>query len=162
MDWNGFYLHSSCVSLNGQGVVFTAPSGTGKSTQADLWKQHLDAEILNGDRTIIRREEDGWKGYGSPYAGSSNIYVNRSTELRAIFVLEQGTENTIYRMSSREAFVFLYKETIQNPWNRSYVEKMMKLLEQAVKELPVYRLICRPDAEAVELAYQTVFGKKED
>lgn len=161
LDYNAFYLHSSCVSLDGQGIVFTAPSGTGKSTQAELWEKYLGAEILNGDRTIVKREVNGWKGYGSPYAGSSNIYKNKSTDLQAIIILEQGSENQLSKVSPREAFVTLYRETVQNPWNREYMEKMMDLLERAMQEIPIYKLTCRPDREAVELVYKTVFGNEE-
>lgn len=160
LDHNGFYLHSSCVSLNGEGVVFTAPSGTGKSTQASLWEECLGVETINGDRTIIKREEDGWKGYGSPYAGSSYIFKNKSIDLKAIIILEQGKENVISKVSPREAFITLYKETVQNPWNPEYMDKMMNLLERAIQEIPIYRLTCRPDKGAVELVYQTVFGKR--
>lgn len=160
LDRQAFYLHSSCVTVHNHGIIFTAPSGTGKSTQADLWVKYRDADILNGDRTIVRREEEGWRCYGSPYAGSSQIYKNESTALSAIFVLAQGSENTITRLSPGEAFVCLYRETVQNPWNRDYVEAMSALLEQAVLEIPIYRLTCRPDREAVELVYQTVFPKK--
>lgn len=161
LDHNGFYLHSSCVDLNGKGVVFTAPSGTGKSTQASLWEKYLDAETINGDRTIVKREADGWKGYGSPYAGSSYIFKNKSTELQAIIILEQGNENIISKVSPREAFITLYRETVQNPWNRNYMEKMMDLLERAMQEIPIYKLTCRPDREAVELVYNTVFGEEK-
>lgn len=162
LDYEGFYLHSSCVNLNGKGVVFTAPSGTGKSTQAELWERYLGAETINGDRTIVKREADGWKGYGSPYAGSSDIYKNKSTDLRAIIILEQGEENRISKVSPKEAFFTLYRETVQNPWNREYMEKMMNLLERAMQELPIYKLVCRPDKGAVDLVYQTVFGNEKE
>lgn len=162
LDFNAFYLHSSCVSLDGRGIIFTAASGTGKSTQAALWEKFLGAETLNGDRTVIRRENGGWNCYGSPYAGSSEIYKNESTPLSAIIVLAQGPENRLIRLSPREAFVCLYRETVQNPWSRDYMEAMAALLEQAVLERPVYRLTCRPDREAVELVYRAVFPAREE
>lgn len=159
LDFSGFYLHSSCVSLAGKAVVFSAPSGTGKSTQAALWERYLGAETLNGDRTILRREAEGWRCYGSPYAGSSDIYKNESVALGAVVVLAQGAENNLTRLTPGEAFVALYRETVQNPWNRDYMEKMSALLERAVLETPVFRLICRPDREAVELVHRAVFGE---
>lgn len=54
MDYGCFWLHASCISWQGNGIVFSAPSGTGKSTQAVLWERLEDAEILNGDRILIR------------------------------------------------------------------------------------------------------------
>ena len=94
IDYNAMILHSSLVDFSGNGIVFTAPSGTGKSTQADLWKKFKGAEILNGDRTIIRKNAN-YEAYGSPYAGSSGIYKNKFVNLKAIVVLRQADENRI-------------------------------------------------------------------
>ena len=142
INHQGFILHSSFISWQNNGILFTAPSGTGKSTQADLWKKYEDADIYNGDRTIIRKIDGKYYGFGSPYAGSSGIYRNESAPIKAIVVIEQGPDNVIRRLHGREA-------TLMNTWNKEYMEKMTDLLMDAVCQIPVYHLFCRPDQDAV-------------
>ena len=86
-------LHASFIRWHDQGILFSAPSGTGKSTQASLWETHMGAEILNGDRAGIRYADGSWMAYGLPYAGSSRIFRNSSAPIRAIVVLRQSPEN---------------------------------------------------------------------
>lgn len=149
INHQGFILHSSFISWQNNGILFTAPSGTGKSTQADLWKKYEDADIYNGDRTIIRKIDGKYYGFGSPYAGSSGIYRNESAPIKAIVVIEQGPDNVIRRLHGREAFLPLFRETLMNTWNKEYMEKMTDLLMDAVCQIPVYHLFCRPDQDAV-------------
>lgn len=149
INHQGFILHSSFISWQNNGILFTAPSGTGKSTQADLWKKYEDADIYNGDRTIIRKIDGKYYGFGSPYAGSSGIYRNESAPIKAIVVIEQGPDNVIRRLHGREAFLPLFRETLMNTWNKEYMEKMTDLLMDAECQIPVYHLSCRPDQDAV-------------
>ena len=80
-------LHASFVSTRYGGLLFSGVSGIGKSTQADLWQRYEGAELLNGDRTVLRRIDGVWTAFGSPYAGSSNCFVNESRPVRAIDLL---------------------------------------------------------------------------
>ena len=70
---NAVLLHSSVVSYQGKSILFSGPSGAGKSTQARLWQEHLGARILNGDRTVIRKTDQGFFGGGSIWSGTSGI-----------------------------------------------------------------------------------------
>lgn len=160
LENNAFMLHSSFVSYFDNGILFTAPSGTGKSTQADLWHQYEGAEIYNGDRTIVRKIDGIYHGFGSPYAGSSGIYRNETAPVRAIVVLTQAPENHIEQLTGRNAFVPLYRETLMNTWNPAYMEKMTDLLMDAAANIPVYHLACRPDRGAVDLVKKTLFQKE--
>lgn len=157
LTYNALILHSSFISWQGNGIVFTAPSGTGKSTQADLWHEYEGAEIYNGDRTIIRKIDNVYHGFGSPYAGSSGIYRNETAPIKAIIVLTQAPENRIERLTGKQAFTPLYKETLMNTWNPEYMNKMTDLLMDVAAKIPIYHLACRPDREAVELVKKTLF-----
>lgn len=153
-----FILHSSFISWNGKGILFTAPSGTGKSTQADLWKQYEGADIYNGDRTIVRKIDGKFIGFGSPYAGSSGIYRNESAPICAIVVLTQAPENQIQRLSGKQAFLPLFRETLANTWNPAYMERMTDLLMDAAANIPIFHLTCRPDQDAVNTVKQTILS----
>lgn len=154
-------LHSSFITHNGQAILFSAPSGTGKSTQAALWEQYAHAEQINGDRSVIRCVDGVWTAFGFPFAGSSGIYKNKSAPIRAIVVLRQTPENTIERLAAPEAFRLLYSETAIQRWNTQGHAAAVDLLIRLSAAVPVYRLCCTPDARAVDLL-QTTLASQED
>lgn len=154
----GLLLHASFIRWQGQGVLFTAPSGTGKSTQADLWAQYEQAEIINGDRAALRRIGGAWSAWGLPYAGSSGIYRNEGAPLKGIIILQQASENRISRPAPAQIIRYLYPEVSVHHWDPSFVDQVIDRLMELVAEIPVYLLECRPDREAVELVRKTLFG----
>ena len=155
-----FSLHSSLVRrTEGDAILFTAPSGTGKSTQAGLWEQFAGAETLNGDRSMIRRVDGVWTAFGSPFAGSSNIFRNESAPIRALIVLRQAPENTIRRLSLAEAFRAIYSETVLPRWHTEMHQRIISLVTEIVSEVPVYLLACTPDERPVTLLRNTLEGE---
>lgn len=157
LNHHGVLLHSSLIRWNDQGILFSAPSGTGKSTQADLWVKYEGADIINGDRAGLRREDGGWNAYGLPYAGSSGIYRNESAPVRAVVVLRQAKENRIRPLRPAEAIRYLYPEVTIHHWDRDFTERAVNLLTDLVTAVPVYLLECLPDQGAVELTKRIIF-----
>lgn len=154
-------LHSSFITHCGQAILFSAPSGTGKSTQAALWEQYAHAEQINGDRSVIRCVDGVWTAFGFPFAGSSGIYKNKSAPIRAIVVLRQAKDNTIKRLGASEAFRLLYSETAIQRWNTQGHAAAVDLLIRLSAAVPVYRLCCTPDARAVALLQQTLSSQED-
>jgi len=151
LQHKGLLLHASLIKYNDKAVAFAGPSGVGKSTQADIWQTFLGAQIINGDRASLRRTSDGWIAYGSPYAGTSNIYKNDSAPLCAIVLLRQATENHLRRLTVTEAFRQLYPEVAIHRWDSTFVTKATDLCLQLIGETPVYLLECTPDESAALL-----------
>ena len=149
-------LHASLIRYNEKGIVFSAPSGTGKSTQAGLWEKYTGSDILNGDRAALRKKNQIWKAYGLPYAGTSGIYRNESVPLRAVVALRQAKENSVRRIRGKEAFRYLYPETMIHRWDQSFENKATDLLLEVLSSIPVFLLECRPDQEAVEVLKQQI------
>ena len=144
-------LHSSLIRWKGEAILFSAPSGTGKSTQADLWERFRNAEILNGDRSMVRKTEQGWTAFGSPFAGSSSIYRNESAPIRAIVVLRQSPCDAVRTISGGEAFRALYSEMVIPKWHSAAHQKIIALTEQLATEVPVLWMDCTPEESAVEV-----------
>ena len=157
---NVFSLHSSLVRrAEGDAILFTAPSGTGKSTQAGLWERFAGAETLNGDRSMLRRVDGVWTAFGSPFAGTSGIYRNESAPVRALVVLRQAPENTIRRLSVAEAFRAIYSESVLPRWHTEAHQHVISLVTEIVSEIPVYLLACTPDERPVTLLRNTLEGE---
>lgn len=156
LDNSGFLLHSSFIKYRDAGILFSAPCGTGKSTQADLWKKYRGADILNGDRAGIRRVDGAWMAFGMPFAGTSGIYRNESAPIAAIVTLAQGPENVIRRLRPSEAISRLLPECSCQRWDAAFMNSLLDLLLRLVQQVPVYLLECRPDEGAVELLRDTM------
>lgn len=152
-------LHSSLVLMQGKAVLFSGPSGAGKSTMAQLWNTHLGADILNGDRTVVMRKHDGFYGGGSMWSGTSGIYRTEQAPIAGIFLVTKANENRVERLGF-EAFVPLFSQTIINSWDTTFVDQLADLYAELMDKVPIFRLLCRPEKEAVELAYHTLFGKE--
>ncbi len=152
--FHGYILHSSFIKWKERGILFTAPSGVGKSTQAELWKYYENADILNGDRTAIRFDKNVWEAYGLPYAGSSDIFRNESAPIAAIIVLEQAPVNRLKRLHGIQAFKALFSQLTLHPWDPSFMQRIMDNLNLMLQDVPVYKLLCTPDQRAVDILKQ--------
>lgn len=156
LHFEAIILHASFIRWKEKGIIFTAPSGTGKSTQAALWEKYYDAEILNGDRAALRRKDGMWRSYGLPYAGTSDIYRNESAPLTAVVALRQAPKNRIHRIKGTEAFRYLYPETMIHRWDSNFEKKATSLLLSIMSDIPIFLLECRPDREAVEMLKEQI------
>lgn len=144
-----FLLHASYVDTEDGALLFTGPSGIGKSTQAALWEQYGGGKIQNGDRAALYEEDGRIIASGSPYAGSSGVYRNHQSRVRAILVLEQGEENRLRRLKGREGLLPLLRES-----SFSYMDGEMKIHQtelfiRVMETVPVYHYCCRKDRSAV-------------
>ncbi len=143
-------FHASCIRTDFGGILFSGPSGIGKSTQAQLWQTFRGATLINGDRPILQKTDDGFLAWGSPYAGSSACYLNECVPVRAMVFLSQSRANTIRRLDTAEAFRKLYSGMTMYSWDGEFVTRACDLAEELTKTVPCYALSCLPDETAVE------------
>ena len=151
-------LHASCVSTPYGGLLFSGPSGIGKSTQAALWERFGGGRLINGDRPILRPTEEGWLAYGSPYAGSSHCHLNECCPVRAIVLLRQAPACSLRPLKGMEAFRRVFQGLTVNSWDGENMALACDLAQKLVTEVPVCELSCTPDAAAVELLRQALEG----
>lgn len=149
-------MHASIVRYKEKGILFSGPSGVGKSTQAELWKKYRGAEIINGDRAILY-VSDLVTAFGSPYAGSSGIVRKESVPVNAIVFLHKASENRIERRNGNLRFGEMYQRFAVTPWNEELCNIGMNLICRIMHKVPVYDLFCRPDEGAVLLLERAVF-----
>lgn len=143
-------LHASCVQTALGGILFSGISGIGKSTQSELWCRHRGAKLINGDRPILSKAEDGWLAWGSPYAGSSQCHINESCPVSAIVMLRQEKMCSLRRLDPSEAFRAVWSGLTMSSWNEALVERAVELAMELIQTVPVYEFGCTPDDRAVE------------
>ena len=149
MKDHAMILHSAYMCYKDTAVLFSAPSETGKSTQADLWEKYRGTWTVNGDRSLLIREKDGWYANGWPVCGSSEICNNKSYPIRAIVMLSQAEENRISRLKGFEALRKVMEQITINGWNSEFQIQAMDELEILLREIPVYHLECNISEDAV-------------
>ncbi len=135
-------LHCAYTVYQGEAILFSAPSETGKSTQAGLWERHRGSRTVNGDRSLLRRVDGRWTACGWPVCGSSDVCHLGDTPIRAVVMLRQGKVNTVERLSPMRAFGQLYSQITVNQWNPDFVRAAMDGIEDLVRSVPVWQLTC--------------------
>ena len=150
-------MHASAVCFNDKSIVFTAASGVGKTTQAELWQKYRNATVINGDKVFLTRESDKILAWGSPWNGSSSYAENIGAEAAAIMILEQAEENSIRKLSGMEVLEKLLPHVFFPNWDVQCERAVFDLLNDLLSRTDVYLLLCRPDEDAVALVEKTVF-----
>lgn len=157
---NQLIFHCAYIEYQGKAILFSAPSETGKSTQAELWEQYRGARTINGDRALLRKIDDRWTACGWPVCGSSEICNIGDTPICAIVMLRQGKINQLEHLSPLQAFTQLYAQITINQWNRNFVQRAILNLEDLIQSVPVYQLTCDISEDAVKCLENTIFSKK--
>ena len=147
-------LHAACVETAVGGILFSGPSGIGKTTQAELWCRYRGARLINGDLPILEKTQTGWRAWSSPFAGSSQCHLNECCGVTAIVKLRQASENRLRRLDQAEAFRAVWSGLTVNRWSRWCSEKACDLAVELVQQIPVYELSCTADLRAVEVLEQ--------
>lgn len=142
-------LHCAYVEYHKKAILFSAPSGTGKSTQAKLWERYRGSRTVNGDRALLRIIDGVWSACGWPVCGSSGICEVGDFPINTIVMLRQGKDNHVERLSPIQAFSQLYAQITINQWNCVFVQHVMELIENLIGQIPVYQLTCNMTEDAV-------------
>lgn len=147
-------MHASAVIYKGKVILFTGISGTGKSTQADLWKQFTGADVLNYDQVLIFLEGNSIEVCGTPWAGKENIYLSGTYPLEAIVLIEKTEENRVTELSKGEAFSRVYLNNYLYPLNEKIEDMYCDLISCLISSVPVYELRCTVSCESVYTLYK--------
>ncbi len=155
-SFNRFVFHGAAIEYGGNAYLFTAPSGTGKTTHINLWRKYLGdrVDIINGDKPIIC-VGDVVTVYGTPWAGKEGYQRNTKAPIRAICILKQGKTNSIVRISNSLAVNHLMRQ-VYLPQNAVALSKTLELLGSMIEKIPVYELSCDISEEAFKTSFNEI------
>lgn len=159
-DYNTLVFHGSVVAVDGEAYLFTAKSGTGKSTHTALWRQIFGerAVMVNDDKPFLRITQDGVTAYGSPWNGKHGLGSNIAAPLKGICILERGIENSIQEIPAGEALFMLLQQS-NRPMDKRKMPIYMELLDTLSRNVRFYRLKCNQLPEAARISYEAMSGK---
>lgn len=158
-DYDTILFHGSVIAVDGQGFLFTAKSGTGKSTHTRLWREYLGekAVMVNDDKPLLKITDSGVVAYGTPYNGKHRLGCNMSVPLKAVCILTRGEKNSIVRIDKSEAYAMLLQQ-VYRPLRTLQMAKTLRLIDELSEKTELYRLACNMDIEAAEVAYNGMKG----
>ncbi len=143
-------LHCAYVEYQGEAILFSAPSETGKTTQAGLWEKYRGSRTVNGDRALLGKMGGRWTAQGWPVCGTSEVCHNEALPIRAVIMLSQAREDRAVKLAPGQAFPLFYSQITVNKWNRKDHIHTMDLIEDFLGSVPVIHLGCTISEEAVQ------------
>ena len=148
-------FHGSAIAVDGECYIFAALSGTGKSTHTRLWREYFGdrAVMVNDDKPIISITDKGIFVHGTPWNGKHFLGANITMPLKAVCILERAEENSITRITKRDAFPMLYQQTYK-PKNPTLLYKTINLIEKLADGVCLFRLGCNMDISAAKVSYE--------
>ncbi len=150
-------FHGSVVAVDGVGYLFTAKSGTGKSTHTRLWRERFGprAVMVNDDKPLLRIADGKVTAYGTPWDGKHRLSNNIAVPLRAVCILERGAENRIVPLTKHDAYPMLMQQS-HRPSDGAAMMKTMELVDRLGTSTALYRLQCNMDPETADVAYEAM------
>lgn len=154
LDFDGFLLHSSAICKDNNAYLFSADSGTGKSTHTMNWIKYFGKEnitYINDDKPAIRKIDDKFYCCGTPFSGKTNLSKNILIPIKAIIFIKRGLDNSITLMNTKDAISKIFGQTV---FTRSFerMEKLLSLLDDLLKVVPVFELTCNMDKSSAKVA----------
>ena len=156
-DYNILLFHGSSIAVDGEGYLFTAHSGTGKSTHTRLWKQIFGdrAVMVNDDKPFLELTGNGVILHGSPWSGKHGLDANISVPLKGLCHLERGLENQIAPISAEDVLPMIRKQAYQ-PLNEEKHPRFLELTANLSQEVALWKMACNKNPDAATLAYTTM------
>lgn len=155
-------MHGSAICVDGKAYIFTAPSGTGKSTHAALWRKAFKerAYMINDDKPLLKITDGGVEVYGTPWNGKHMLGGNVHAPLKAVAELTRAKENSIEKISKSEAFAVLHGQSFRVE-NKLRMIKILGLEHKTVDRVKFYRLHVNMEPDAATVAYNGMNENEE-
>ena len=155
IEYDTVLFHGSCISVDSVGYLFTAKSGTGKSTHTRLWREYLGdkAVMVNDDKPLLHIAENGIIAYGTPYNGKHRLGTNTFVPLKAICILTRAAENHIEPITFEQAYKMLLQQ-VYRPADSILMMRTLTLIDRLADTVKLYRLGCNMDISAAKVAYE--------
>ncbi len=158
---NAMVMHGTLIDADGAGVLFTALSGTGKTTHMMLWQKLLGDRmtVVNGDKPILRFLPDGVFGYGTPWNGKEKLGCNMRTSMKHICFIERSETNFVEPLAKSDAISRIMQQAYM-PKDPASVAATFSLVDRLMDTCDLWIIHCNMDIEAAQVAYQTIFDNK--
>lgn len=145
----GVIVHGCAIAREAKGMLFVGESGAGKSTLATMWDKE-GVEVLSDDRTVVRKREDDYWIYGTPWHGEGRYSSPRAVRLERIFFLRHGREHSLKCVKGIDSVSRLLTCSFPPYWNRQGMEFSMELFTDLPPKVPCEELTFKPEISVLD------------
>lgn len=148
LNYDAFLLHAAVVDLDGHGLAFSAPSGTGKTTRVLLWQNAFGnrIKVINGDKPILRFIDDKLLAFGTPWMGKEGLGCNSSVPLEYVCFIERSEDVSLTLLGQEEIIPLLFRQVLV-PKEKEQIERFMLLMERFMRQVSFFLLRCNLEKE---------------
>jgi hypothetical protein len=147
----GALIHAAGLCFNNKGYIFPGKSGAGKSTISRQFAGIDEYEFISDDRIIVRKMDNTFKAFGTPWPGEAGIAVNKAVPLSGIFFISQASFNKIEEIKPHKALERLLP-VVSIPWyDKEVMIKILDFCEDLISHVPVYELHFKPGNEIIDV-----------
>lgn len=159
--YDGFFFHCSAVAVENRAIMFTAQSGTGKSTHRGLWvKNYKDrVVVINDDKPVVRKTDGVFFVYGTPWQGKENLGCNIKVPAKALCLLSRSKTNSICKAGTAAVVARMMNQVIR-PQDMGLMDKLLALLDEFITQVDCYDLRVNMDDSAAVTAYEGIMGNR--
>ena len=156
-DYDRFVLHGATIETGGGAYIFTARSGTGKTTHIRLWMERYGeaVRIVNGDKPIIWKKDGLWYACGTPWCGKERLTGTDCVPVSGLCLLQRAKENSIRPASAEELINAIFHQ-VYRPKDTARLLRFLSLLDDFLRSTPVWQMGCNMDVSAAELAHDAM------
>lgn len=159
LDYDAMLMHCAAIAVDGEGYLFTALSGTGKTTHIKLWMKKFGNRcfVVNGDKPILRIKDGKFYVCGTPWQGKENYGNNVIVPIKAVCILNRGETNSIKKIKPHEAISTVLTQTLRTE-DMTEMEKVLRMTDKLLSSVPFYNLYCNMEDEAADVSYNGMQG----
>lgn len=161
--YDAFLMHGTAVRVKDRGIIFSAPSGTGKTTHMLLWKRLFGKEltVINGDKPIVRMKDGTAFAWGTPWCGKEGYFENESVRLTDICFIERAAENRIRRVDPGEAVGLILQQILIRGGGQDTL-KTLGMADRLLAQCRVWKIYCNKEPDAAVIASEAIFTGDEE
>ena len=146
----GVIIHGCGIKQDDRGLLFVGESGAGKTTMARIWDRGSDAEVLSDDRTLVRKKDDHFVMYGTPWHGEGKFGSPGSVKLDQIFFINHAEEDSILKSNNAQSVTQLLQCSFPPFWDAAGMEYSMDVFSDLAAAIPCRMLSFKPDGSIIE------------
>ncbi len=156
-DYKAFFFHCSAIAMDNQGYMFTAQSGTGKSTHRNLWVKTFGDKVtvINDDKPIIRNIDGVYYIYGTPWQGKEGIGTNAKVKAKALCFLNRSQTNSVSKITTKEAVTKMLNQVVR-PDSVELMSNLLELMDGFLTQVKAYNLYVNMEEDAALVAYNNI------
>lgn len=150
-------IHASAVAVDGEGYLFAAKSGTGKSTHSKLWREYFGnrAVMINDDKPLLRITQTGVLVCGTPWDGKHRLSTNITIPLKAICFLTRSQVNSVAPVDKGSVLPLLVKQCYAPDYQED-MYRTLSLIEKVTESSEFYQVFCNMEMDAAETIYEGI------